>query len=627
MERSARSIENLALALGVLLAVVLLWLRLASEGLLEMGDGVTHYMIARYAGRHPELFLDLWGKPLFTLLAWPFAQVGHAGVALFNAVVACATAVVGTRTLRRAGGAAQLAYPLLVLLAPQYVLMVMAGMTEPLFGLVTVMAVRLLLDERHALALAVASLAPFARPEYVAFLPLVMLWTAYERRWRALPWAFLGLAAYALLAAMVKGDLLWFWSGDPYQHADGVYGSGPLDFFVARAEMIYGRPLLTLGLAALVLWPVVHHFDRNERRAHRLMLVTAMLPVLGIVAIHSWLWYTGIRGSAGLLRVVVTSIPLAGLFTAFTIGRGATLLVAATTPRLVFSGLFVLALGAWSVTDLLKQQQLPIEPEMNQRFLDAAAFSVKRHYREGLRVYSTHPYMAFRAEIDPYDSAVYNPLWGLSEETIAERFRTGDLLVWDAQLGSNEAGVPLDKLLNDGRFAVLEALEPPTGSRVLGGHVYEIFLFERRDVVRSYTIDTLVWNGVVRGPLQARGDTVPCAEPRSGRWCLKEGEFPLEFRDLPLPSVDAIYDEWMVSAKATVEEGSRLTIVFSQNVDGHGVRYDEEDVRTGDLWFNRRVPPAGAGTGQALYFWNMGKRPFTLEGLTVLRKRWTQRPL
>jgi hypothetical protein len=172
----------------------------------------------------------------------------------------------------------------------------------------------------------------------------------------------------------------------------------------------------------------------------------------------------------------------------------------------------------------------------------------------------------------------------------------------------------------------LETLEPPNGSRVLGGHVYEIFLFERRDVVRSYTIDTLIWNGVARVPLRSRIDTVPCSELRAGQWCLKEGEYPMEFRDLPLPSPDAVFDEWMVSAKATVEEGSRLTIVFGQNRDGHGIRYDEEEVRTGDLWFNRRVPPAATGTSQALYFWNMGKRPFRLEGFTVLRKRWTQRP-
>jgi len=622
-ERSVR----MATVVGLLLAVVLLLLRIASEGLLEMGDGVTHYMIARYSWKHPMLFLDLWGKPLFTLLASPFAQLGHAGVAVFNACVAAATAWAGVRALRGAGAGAQLAFPFLVLLAPQYVLMVMAGMTEPFFGLLTVIAVLLLVERRSVAGAIVASLTPFARPEYIVFLPAVMGWLVLRREWRALPWCGLGLAVHAVLMTVVSGEPLWFWTGDPYRNADGAYGSGPLDFFVARAEMIFGRPLLTLGIAALVLWPVVWWRDRAERSTHLLMLVTAALPVLGIVAIHSILWYTGLRGSAGLLRVVTTAIPLAGLFTAMTLGRGGLLITPRARPMhaMALSAAFLIAL--WSVKDLMEQQRLPIEPEMNQHFLDTAAGAVKHYRSSGERVFSTHPYMAFRAGLDPYDTAVYNPIWGWDQASVDRWFHPGDLFVWDAQLGNNEAGIKLDQVLNDHRFTVLEAFEPPNGSRVLGGHVYEIFLFERRDAERTFTIDTIAWNGAMRDGVGHRADLVPCAQPAPGRWCLKEGEFPFELAPLPLPSAGTLYDEWMVSAKATVEDGSRLVIVFTQARNGRIVRYDEEEVHTGDLWFNRRVPPVVPGTEQKIYLWNMGRKPVTLDDITVLRKRWAQHTL
>lgn len=618
--------EAFAIALGVLLGMVLLVLRATSDGLLEMGDGVNHYMIARYSWRHPQLLLDLWGKPLFTLLASPFAQLGHAGVAGFNAVVAAGTAWCGVLALRSAGVAAQTAFPLLVLLAPQYVLMVMAGMTEPLFGLVTVLAVLLLLNERHAAGAAVASLAPFTRPEHIAFLPLVLGWLLLERRWRAMPWLLLGIGSYMLLTAAFKGDAFWFWTGDPYRHADGVYGSGPLDFFVVNAVEVYGPPLLSLGMAGLLLWPLVHWKDVEQRRAHRLLLVTAALPVLAIVAIHSVLWWTGHRGSAGLLRVLVTTVPLAGLFAAFTLGRGAMLLLRSPRARTITAALLLPVIAGWCAVDLAGRVQLPVRPEMNQHFLDRAARAVKHHRQEGERVYSTHPYIAFGAGLDPFDSTVYNTLWGLSDAEVQQRFRPGDLLAWDAQMGSNEAGLPLQRLLADGRFAVLEALEPPEASRVLGGHEYEIFLFERRDVVRSFTMDTLIWQGHVRDGTGLRADTAPCDEALSGRWCLKEGEFPLEVRGLPLPATGAIYDEWILTARASVSDGSRLAIVFAQRLGDQGVRYDQADVVTGDLLFNRRVPPAAPGTEQVIYFWNMGGRPFRLEGLSLLRKRWTQRP-
>jgi hypothetical protein len=625
MEKAPR-LEVFAIALGALLAIVLLLLRAVSDGLLEMGDGVNHYMIARHAWKHPQLLLDLWGKPLFTLLASPFAQFGHVGVAGFNVLVAAATAWAGIRALRSAGGVAQLAFPVLVLLAPQYVLMVLAGMTEPLFGLVTVMTVLLLVHERHAPAAAVASLAPFARPEYIAFLPMVVLWLAYERKWRALPWCLLGFVVYAVIAAIAHGDPFWYWTRDPYGYSGNLYGSGPLDFFFSRAETVYGRPLLTLGMAALLLWPLVQWRDRDQRRAHRLMLVTAALPALGILAVHSILWWKGWRGSAGLVRVLVTSVPLAAVFTAFTLGRGAICLLGVWKGRVAVSSVVLGALAFWAVSDLMLQVTLPSRPEMNQRFLDSAAFGVKRHQLGKERVYSTHPYIAFRAELDPFDSARYNPIWGLSDVDVGRRFKEGDLLVWDSQLGSNESGIPLDRLLNDGRFAVVETYEPPEGCRVLGGHIYEIFLFERRDVVRECTTDTVIWNGRVRSVPQMRVDTVPCTATGPARWCLKEGEFPLEIRQLPLPAETAIYDEWIVSGQATVEDGSRLAIVFSQLMNSHGVRYDQEDLVSGAFVFNRRVPPVAPGTEQVIYFWNMGKQPFSLEGFSVVRKRWTQRP-
>lgn len=626
MMHSRPRLETLAIALSLALGFLWLLIRAASDGVLEMGDGVNHYMIARYAWKHPELFLDLWGKPLFTILAGPFAQLGHVGVAAFNAVVASATALVAVRALRRAGGVAQIAFPVLVLLAPQYVLMVIAGMTEPLFGLVTVLTLLFLLNERYIIAAIVASLSPFARPEYIAFLPCVMLWLAMQRQWKALPWCLLGFAVYAVLATITKGEPLWFWTGDPYSYAGSVYGSGPLDFFVSRAETVYGRPLLTLGVCALALWPVVYWYDRDGRREHRLMLLCAALPALGIVAVHSLLWFKGWRGSAGLVRVLVTSIPLAGLFAAFTLGRGASLLFERRRRVVLITWLMLPALSFWAVDDLTKQLSLPVRPEMNQRFLDSAAYAVQRHHREGIKVYSTHPYMAFRAELDPFDGERYHQVWGLSEEDIDQRFRPGDLLIWDSQLGSNEAGVPLERLLNDRRFTVVEAFEPPEGSRVLGGHVYEMFLFERRDAVRSFMVDTLIWNGVIRAAPPMRVDTIMCGTPEPGLWCLKEGEFPLEMRDVPAPDAGSIYYELIVSGNAIVEEGSRLTLVYTEQVGGHGVRYDQEDIVSGPFVFNRRVIPVGPGTEQSMYFWNLGGKAFTLNGLTVLRKQWTQRP-
>ena len=626
MELRRTRVESAATYFGFLLSIVILLLRASGEGLLEKGDGVNHYLISKWAWAHPMLFLDLWGKPLFTLLASPFAQLGHVGVAGFNTIVAATTAWIGVRALRSAGGASQFVFPLLVLLAPEYLLMSMAGMTEPLFGLLTVITVVLLMTDRPIAAAVVASLTPFSRPEYVVFLPMIAAWLVYDRKWRALPYCLLGLGAYAAIVTIAHGDPFWFWNKDPYEQPNGVYGSGPLNFFVSTLETVYGRPMLSLGVVALLIWPLLYWRDVEHRRHHRMMLAVAALPVVAVIAVHSLLWWKGWRGSAGLTRVLVTTIPLAALFALFVLGRGGVLLLNRYRNGSFLAVLIVISTCSWAVFDLVEQVDVPVRPDMNQVVLDAVSASVKESRQDDERVFSTHPYVAFRAGMDPYDTDQYHHLWGLEGDEVDQRFKIGDLLVWDSQLGSNESNIPLEQLLNDRRFAVLAVFYPSEGYRVLGGHLYEVFLFERRDVVRSFTLDTLVANGRVMAPLAIRADTLPCSLPAMAKWCLNDGEFPLEMKALALPTNDDIFDEWSVSGMASVQEGSPLQLVQTQLLNGRGVRYEQESIPSGPFRFERRISRSVRSNELGIYFWNIGRKSFNLEGLTVVRKRWTQRP-
>ena len=64
------------------LALTLIWN--SSTGLEGGQDSYMHYLFSRYSWSHPHLFLDQWGKPVFTLLSSPFSQLGINGLVLFN---------------------------------------------------------------------------------------------------------------------------------------------------------------------------------------------------------------------------------------------------------------------------------------------------------------------------------------------------------------------------------------------------------------------------------------------------------------------------------------------------------------------------------------------------------------
>ena len=66
----------------LLLAFLINFIILAflSEGSVGGADDISHFKLSRYAFKHPEFFLDSWGKHLFTILMAPFAQFGYNGV-------------------------------------------------------------------------------------------------------------------------------------------------------------------------------------------------------------------------------------------------------------------------------------------------------------------------------------------------------------------------------------------------------------------------------------------------------------------------------------------------------------------------------------------------------------------
>src|SRR3954471_17546081 len=51
-------------------------------------DDIGHYLIARWAWKHPALLLDVWGRPAWTLLYAPVAPLGLAAARVYSALLA-----------------------------------------------------------------------------------------------------------------------------------------------------------------------------------------------------------------------------------------------------------------------------------------------------------------------------------------------------------------------------------------------------------------------------------------------------------------------------------------------------------------------------------------------------------
>src|SRR5215813_2185149 len=148
----------------------------------DQQDSGYHFLFARWAHRHPRSLIGVWARPLFTLLYFPFAQFGYPAAKFFTVIVSLAAAWQTFRLARQMNfDRAELAVPLLFLQSP-FFLLSSAVLTETLFALVFVIALRLHLSGRIRTGMITASLLILVRPEGFFIGVLWGVWVLTERR-------------------------------------------------------------------------------------------------------------------------------------------------------------------------------------------------------------------------------------------------------------------------------------------------------------------------------------------------------------------------------------------------------------------------------------------------------------
>ena len=276
-------------------------------------DGGTHFLFARDAWWNHTLFVDVWGRPLFTALYALAAPAGYLPAKLLTVVVCVVTAWQCWRWAEDEGLARpEFAIPFFAL-QPSLMLLAADTMTEPLFALVLVVALRLRRTGRVRNAMVVASLLPLARPEGFFVCLLWGLWaladTRLEQKWwrraRALPLLTAGVCVWWIAALVITHDSLFILHNWPKNWAPtgATYGTAPWgEYWLLRYEIVakFFAPFSAIGFLTLI----------TRRR-----LGTATSLVVMLFVLHSVLRHYGLFGSAGYPRYFVCVAPAIALIT------------------------------------------------------------------------------------------------------------------------------------------------------------------------------------------------------------------------------------------------------------------------------------------------------------------------
>lgn len=445
-------------------------LSIVSEGTWGGADSIVHFRIARYAFKYPHLFLDLWGKPLFTILSSPFAQFGYNGIKLFNVAVAITTSALAWRILKKQSIEPSYAVIPFILFAPEYFILIPSAMTELLFGLIIVLAIYLFFRENYIASSVVISFLPFARNEGFIIIPLFILAYILRKKYKAIPFVLSAFVFFSLLGWHHFGKLFWIIRNNPYTGDHSIYGHGELLHFVNHLPLILGVPLLIASFTGF--FALYRNFTQVKKLTDDRFLFLFLVAGSAIIyfTAHSVVWWKGMGNSLGLTRVIAGIIPLIAMMAVypFSLIPGKKWIKIAAS--MAFSALII-----W-VT--LSKYQVPFKLDDTDKLIKQTCDKIKTDKLDNRLIYYYNPVVCHFLEIDPFDTSKAREQLP-NHEKPEDGIPQGSIILWDAHFGPNEGHMPIERLKNNNAFREVYHLKPEHEFTVLNGYQYEIYVFER----------------------------------------------------------------------------------------------------------------------------------------------------
>ncbi|MBO0797689.1 MAG: hypothetical protein J2P31_02600, partial [Blastocatellia bacterium] len=406
-----------------------------------------------------EMLVGVWSRPLFTLIYAIPSLAGQNAARLFSLMICL---VIAYQTWRLAEELGIARAPLVIAflwLQPMFFIYCVDTMTELVFALVYVIALRLHHLGRVKAGMIVASLAILARPEGFFLGILWGTWVLVEaqpggkKNWSirllrsravlTIPLLATGAFSWWLAALIITGNPLYIRDNWPpnWSVTGSSYGTASIYAYPLRLPEIVGLFMLPLFLYGLI------HLLKHRR------LFTITSSFLLLFVLHTILRAYGLFGSAGYPRYLLSVSPAIALLslTGWNLmaqrfsGASGTLRTAAMLIIFVAS-----AFANFVYADCL---ELPRDARAVARIY--AWFEAREQQFTIKRMIWCEPYAGILFDADPWE----NPFFTGNHENDLNLLREsppGTLAYWDDRVGPKWIGLKADDFAGAG-YALLHS--------------------------------------------------------------------------------------------------------------------------------------------------------------------------
>jgi len=467
-------------ALLLLTTLVLAVVALVTDGTAGNGDSLCHYLMARASWKNPVMFFDLWGKPVFTLLSSPFAQIDMKAVKVFNVLCMAVSAAFLYHTALKLN----LKYAWLVVIflffSSETIEVTLSSFTEPVFALVLSASIYLLVHERIIAGAIVCSFLPFARQEGLIIMPVIAVYLVYIRAYKALPFLLTGHLVLGILGYPYYHNLLWPITQNPYAGKVDTTGDRHWNYFLIRMYYLVGPvscALMVIGLLGLI---TAFFSGIKSSLRNRIFIQTSLLVAgifLCILTAHSIFWATGMFASIGLTRVMVTVWPAMALLCVTGTNVLISLFTRIPVPKIAVAPLLVIVAGEFYFTLVYPPTAIDYKLDFYRnegqqiQAYRIAPYVLKKF--PGYHMYISDVGLSFVLDQNYYDSTAE---W---VSAVHPHFNIGgkDLIIWDKYFTGGYEQIPDTMLLNNPHLK----LDTTFTSTIFGNVEYTFKLFVRRE--------------------------------------------------------------------------------------------------------------------------------------------------